>query len=129
MVLWYPGKLLQIVFKPVAWSKKPIYGRRAPPWAANPDALRPAQAAQCARLAEVASRHYGEKGFIGGLPVIAAYVQTEAAGAILPPEETAREKTRRLRHERVPQTIEKLRRKAGEYAVRAGVGPAGAGAI
>ena len=112
MVLWYPGKLLQIVFKPVAWSKKPVYGRRAPPWAGNPDAVRPAQAAQIARLIEVASRHFGETGFVGGLPIIAHYVQTEAAGPILRPEETARYKTRMARHEAAPAKAEKYRAKA-----------------
>jgi len=68
---------IQLVTKPVAWSKKPAYLRNQPYTAVTPHK---GQIEARLKLASIARAHKGERGFKEGLPIIAYYVKTEMKG-------------------------------------------------
>ncbi|RLC33030.1 hypothetical protein DRH14_05465, partial [Candidatus Shapirobacteria bacterium] len=68
---------IQLVTKPVAWSKKPAYLRNQPYTAVTPHK---GQIEARLKLASIARAHKGETGFKEGLPIIAYYVKTEMKG-------------------------------------------------
>ena len=95
---------IQLVAKPVAWSKKPAYLRNQPYTAVRPHK---GQIEGRVNFAEIASRHKGEKGFKDGLPVIAYYIKKEMKGYRAPSRLSKEEypsKARRTLH-----TAEELR--------------------
>jgi len=65
---------VQLVTRPVAWSKKPAYLRNQPYTAISPHK---GQIEARLKLASIAKAHKGERGFKEGLPIIAYYVKTE----------------------------------------------------
>lgn len=65
---------VQLVTRPVAWSKKAAYLRNQPYTAISPHK---GQIEARLKLASIAKAHKGEKGFREGLPIIAYYVKTE----------------------------------------------------
>lgn len=89
---------VQLVTRPVAWSKKPAYLRNQPYTAISPHK---GQIEARLKLAEIAKRHKGETGFKEGLPIIAYYVKTEMKGYRAPhamSEEDYPSKARRSFH-------------------------------
>ena len=72
---------VQLVTRPVAWSKKPAYIRNQPYTAIVPHK---GQIEARLKLASIARAHKGAKGFIEGLPAIAAYVRKEMKGFTAP---------------------------------------------
>jgi len=94
---------VQLVTRPVAWSKKPAYLRNQPYTAVRPHK---GQIEARINFGRIASKHKGEKGFRDGLPVIAYYVKTEMKGYRAPSrlaEEEYPSKKRRTLH-----TVEEL---------------------
>jgi len=75
---WQASQLgIQLVTKPVAWSKKAAYLRNMPYTAVTPHV---GQIEARLKLSEIAKRHKGERGFKEGLPIIAYHVKSEMAG-------------------------------------------------
>jgi len=68
---------MQLVTRPVAWSKKAAYLRNQPYTAIVPHK---GQIEARLNLARIASAHKGEKGFKEGLPIIAYHVKSEMKG-------------------------------------------------
>jgi hypothetical protein len=67
--------------KPVWWSKKALVLRPQPYTVVNPHI---GQMQARVHFAEIASRHRGERGFKGGLPVVAYAIKTEMKGYTAP---------------------------------------------
>jgi len=68
---------IQIVMKPVPWSKKPAYPRNLPYTNISPHK---GQIETRINFGSVAKKHKGEKGFKEGLPIIAWYIKKEVKG-------------------------------------------------
>lgn len=114
------GRIVPIM-NPVAWQKKAL-AYRGYHYPASPGQL----AAQ-ANLTETASAHYGETGFVNGIPAIAADVAAENTG-----KETASqygmssaqraENARSLRHQQASGKAAALRSQAAAKSGRGGGG-------
>ncbi|MEM0212612.1 MAG: hypothetical protein QXM35_08170, partial [Candidatus Methanomethylicia archaeon] len=68
---------IQVVMKPVAWSKKPAYIRNLPYTNISPHK---GQIEARINFGSVAKRHKGEKGFKEGLPIVAYHIKREVKG-------------------------------------------------
>ena len=85
---------VQLVTRPVPWSKKPAYLRNQPYTAVTPHK---GQIQARVNFGEIAKRHKGEKGFKEGLPIIAYHIKSEMKGYRAPdrlPEEAYPSKVR-----------------------------------
>lgn len=68
---------IQVVMKPVPWSKKAAYIRNMPYTNISPHR---GQIEARIRFGEIARKYKGAKGFEDGLPVVAAKIKKEMAG-------------------------------------------------
>lgn len=112
------GRIVPIM-NPVPWQKKALAYR------AYHRPASPGQLAADANLAEVASAHFGERGFVNGIPIIAADVAAELTG-----RETASqygmssaqraENARNLRHQQALGKAAALRNAAAAKAGQSG---------
>ena len=94
---------VQLVTKPVAWSKKPAYLRNQPYTAVTPHK---GQIETRINFGKIASKHKGETGFRDGLPVIAYHIKTEMKGYRAPSRLSEEEYPSRKR--RTLHTVEEL---------------------
>ena len=95
---------IQLVTRPVPWSKKPAYLRNQPYTAITPHK---GQIQTRIHFGEIAKRHKGETGFKEGLPIIAYYIKSEMKGYTAParlPKEEYPSRVRRTFH-----TIDELK--------------------
>ncbi len=107
--------VLKSAFDPVVLSRTPSWSHKGMIFKRY---HRPSAAGQYlaqAQLAESAYNHYGARGFIGGLPVISAYVRADTSGRNTVPGGAAAgiARAREQRHAATPGIIRALRAKAG----------------
>ncbi len=107
--------------------------RRPPPWARKSDFVlasgpfntnQPGQLLAKAQLIDAASAAYGRRGFVGGLPVVAAAVQQATAGHTTVPggANARRQQARQASHAAAPGRAAAFRARASGMPTTAGAG-------
>ena len=86
---------IQLVTKPVPWSKKPAYLRNQPYTAVTPHK---GQIQTRVEFGKKARAHKGEKGKKEGLPIIAYYIKKEFKGYKAPDRLSEKEYPSKIRH-------------------------------
>jgi len=96
---------VQIVLKPVPWSKKPAYLRNLPYTNVSPH---PGQVETRIHFGEIARRYKGSKGFEDGLPIVAAKIKKEMKG--FKASRALSKEAYPSKHRRTFHTIDELKR-------------------